>query len=229
MVVAIHQPNFLPWIGYFNKIKHSDLFVLLDDVQFERGKTYTSRTKIIVSGNQNWLTIPVMNKSELVPIKEIAVDKSFKWKKKHLRTIELNYKKHQFFDEIFHLIKEVYKKESEFLIGYNIPLIINICAYLGISTKFVKASEIKSVPDKHGWEKLLLILQKVNADIYISGSGEGSKRYVIEEDLIKNNTKLIWQSYKTHPYSQLNSPKFYSHLSIIDLLFNYGKNAVQYI
>jgi len=229
MTVAIHQPNFLPWIGYFNKIKNSDLFVFLDDVQFERGKTFTSRTKIIINENENWLTVPVMNKSELLQIKDINVDKNFKWKKKHLKSIELNYKKYPYFNEVFSIIVEIYKKESEFLIDYNIPFILSICKYLEINTRFVKSSELLNTSEKSGWEKLLGILIEVKADTYISGSGEGSKRYVNKIDLLQNNINLEWQAYKTKKYAQLNSKNFISDLSIIDLLFNYGNNAVQYI
>lgn len=229
MIVAIHQPNFLPWLGYFSKLKNSDLFIFFDDVQMERGKSFTSRTKILINGNENWLTIPVLNKSELLDIKDITVDKNFIWKKKHLRTIELNYKKHPHFKEVYPLLEEVYHQENELLIDYNIPFILNICDYLGIQTKFKKSSDIKSVANKTGWEKILFILIELKADTYLSGSGEGSKRYVNENDLLKNNLKLLWQDYNMLIYRQHNSNDFISHLSIIDLLFNCGKNAVQYI
>ncbi|MBS4034552.1 MAG: WbqC family protein [Ignavibacterium sp.] len=229
MIVAIHQPNFLPWIGFFNKIKNSDLFVFLDDVQFERGKTFTSRTRILINGQENWLTVPVVNKSELIAIKDIKVDKSFIWKHKHLRTLELNYKKHPYFNEVFKILEDIYKNETVFLIDYNISFILRICDYLDIRKKIINSSDIEGVTDKNSWEKLLYILIKTEAKIYLSGSGEGSKRYVNESDLRKNDISLLWQDYNMQTYIQKNSRDFVSHLSIIDLLFNYGKNATRFI
>ncbi len=229
MKIAIHQPNFLPWLGYFNKILKADTFVFLDDVQFERGKTFTSRTKIFINGKENWLTIPVINKSELIKIKDIKVDTNFRWKKKHLRTIELNYKKHPFATEIFPIISEVYKNGGNYLMEYNLPLIMKFCNYMKIKTDFINSSNLKFNSDKAGWEKLIVILNEVKADEYLSGSGAGSKRYVKESDLWKNNISLAWQNYLIKPYNQFNCNNFVSGLSIIDLLFNHGKSSLKYL
>ena len=229
MKVAIHQPNFLPWIGYFNKIRQVDKFIFLDDVQFERGKTYTSRTKILVQGKEFWMTVPVNNKSALMNIRDIQVDSSFIWKKKQLKTLMLSYKKAPFFDEVFSIIDLVYSQKSTFLIDYNIPLIENICTYLELHVEFQRSSEIIN-QDKSaiGMKKILNILITTEATKYISGSGAGSKRYIDEQLLSKREIDLEWQKMKMIQYPQINN-EFKSHLSIIDLLFNCGPESGKYL
>jgi len=228
MKVAIHQPNFLPWLGYFNKIKESDLFVFLDDVQFERGKTFTSRSKIIANNQELWLTIPTKNKSELKNINEIEVDNPLLWKKKHLKTIEMNFKKSVYFNSVYSLIEQVYMQDSTLLIDYNIPLITSIANSLNLETKFINSSSLQESHDKQAWEKILSILKETNTKTYISGSGEGSKRYVNQSDLTANGINLKWQEFNHPTYPQLHG-EFISHLSIIDALFNVGFEGVKKI
>ena len=126
MKIAIHQPNFLPWIGYFHKIAQVDKFVFLDDVQLPRGKSFCYRAKILLSGKEIWLSIPLTGKSQKPLIKDTKVDINQNWKVKHLKTLEFNYKKQNCFDDIFSIIEKVYKTNSTFLIDYNIPLITKI-------------------------------------------------------------------------------------------------------
>jgi hypothetical protein len=229
MKLAIHQPNFLPWSGYFHKIAMVDTFVLLDDVQFERGKTFTSRTKIVISGVENWLTIPIIQKSDFIQIKDASVDPSFIWKKKHLRTLELNYRKTPYFDEVFELVATAYENSSEKLVDYNIPLIKSICNYLNIKTQLITSSSIQECTDLSAWDKLLKIITTLQADTYVSGSGAGSKRYVNQVQLSEHNITLEWQQYQHSEYKQFNSKQFIPNLSIIDMLFHKGKEAVEYL
>jgi hypothetical protein len=229
MKVAIHQPNFLPWIGFFNKISLADTFVLFDDVQLERGKTYTQRTKILVGQSEKWITLPVINKSDLVLIKDAQVEPSFTWKRKILKTIEFNYINSPGFADVFTIIQNVFKRNSKFLIDYNVPLIIELSEYLGIKANFVLSSEIKSLSDKKGKEKLLGIIKHRKADIYISGKGEGSRRYVNDEEFSENGIKLIWQEFEYKEYPQVKSVNFVQGLSIVDLVMNCAKESINYL
>ena len=219
MKVAIHQPNFLPWEGYFDKIKHVELFVHLDDVQFERGKTFTSRTKIIQNGTPIWLTVPVLNKSELLPIHSIQTDNSFNWQQKHLNTLFHAYKKSLNFNAIYPLIEELYDVKHDLLIDYNLKGIELISSYLNINTKFIRSSGLTK-SDESGWSKIMDILKKTNATTYFSGSGSGSRRYINEQDLNDKNIKLEWQKYTAQTYPQLKTHLFEPNLSVIDKLFN---------
>lgn len=228
MKVAIHQPNFLPWIGFFNKIRSVDLFILFDDVQFERGKTYTSRTKILTQGNETWLTVPVTNKSSLVQIRDIEVVRDLNWKSKHLKTLALNYKKTPYFDDIFQIIEIIYKENSSFLIDYNIPLIKSICEYLQFKTAFKLSSELH-LENVSRSNKILNLLKAVKTDEYLSGIGEGSLRYINNREFELAGITLAWQNFIQKPYNQYGTQKFVSNLSIVDLLFNMGKESCQVI
>jgi WbqC-like protein family len=228
MKAAIHQPNFLPWVGFFNKIKSVDLFIFFDDVQFERGKTYTSRTKILIQGNETWLTIPVTNKSSLILIKDIEVVTDTNWKSKHLKCLSLNYKKAPYFEEIFQIIEKTYRVNSRYLIDFNIPLIKDICQYLKVSTELKLSSELDIANAKAG-DKILSLLKSVNANEYLSGSGMGSKRYINDKEFELAEIKLSWQEFIQTPYHQYGAQNFVSNLSVIDLLFNMGKDSCQII
>lgn len=231
MKVAIHQPNFIPWLGYFNKIKDVDKFVFFDDVQFERGKSFTNRSKIVINGNESWLTIPIIGKSNLSTIKDTTVDASFRWKKKILKSLEMTYRKYPFYDEIFSLINTAFTSNSEFLVDYNIPLIESISQYLDFKTTFTRSSCIDS-HDKSttGLSKIIDILKAVDAKDYLSGAGAGSKRYIDESVFIKNDIALHWQQINFPQYPQKgNKLGFIPGLSMLDLLFNQGKKSANYI
>lgn len=229
MRIAIHQPNYLPWIGYFSKIHQVDSFVFLDDVQFERGKTFTSRTKIIIAGEEAWLTIPVRNKSSLSTIKATVVDNTVDWQSKHLKTIYLNYKKAPFFGEVYEMIEKCLSIRSEFIVDYNQALIKNFCQYLNICSSFYASSDILRCEEKTGLSKILAVLEELKADCYVSGSGAGSKRYIDQSEFKKRGIELEWIGYTAKVYKQFNSSKFIENLSIIDLMMNYGRGSLTYI
>ena len=119
-IVAIHQPNFLPWLGFFYKMLRSDVFVLLDNVQFPIGRSYVSRVKIKLSQGAIWLTVPVShNFGQLT--KDVKINNKELWQEKHLKTLEMNYKRAAYFKPIFELLQEVYfKEEWELLVDFNI-------------------------------------------------------------------------------------------------------------
>ena len=113
---------------------------------------------------------------------------------------------------------------------YNIPLIIDISNYLELNTAFVKSSELMGPDDSStGLDKIMRILRSTNSETYLSGAGAGSRRYIQEEAFEKNSIILQWQKLEFKPYQQLNSNMFVSGLSIIDLIFNCGKNSVNYL
>lgn len=228
LIVSIHQPNYMPWIGYFNKIKQSDLFVFFDDVQFERGKTYTSRTRINNQGIEQWLTVPILGKGNLLDIKDTKCDNNQNWQVKHLKTIESIYKKSKYFNEVYSILEPVLVADKEFIADYNIQLIESILNYLDFDVKCVRSSSL-DISNKQGLEKIISILQKLNATSYISGSGAGSKRYIDESQFDKANIKLLWQQFKSSSYLQLKTNEFIPNLSIIDLLFSQGKNSINFL
>ena len=228
MIVAIHQPNFLPWIGYFHKVSKVDKFVFFDDIQLPMGKSYCSRTKILINCKEFWLTVPILGKSDKLFIKDVEVN-NINWKRKHLKTIELYYKKAKFFDGIFPIIEEIYKTNSNYLIDYNIPLIIKLTQYLDLNVEFIKSSDILIKSNKYGLDRIIEINRFLKADSYLSGLGKGSKRYIDEERFKREHINLIWHKFNHPVYQQLHCKHFLPNLSIIDFLFNCGSNSKNYL
>jgi len=222
-IIAIHQPNFLPWIGFFYKILKSDVFVFLDNVQFSKN-SYQNRVKIKSSQGAIWLTVPVLHKFGQLT-KEVKINNREQWREKHLKTLELNYKKASFFKPVFELLQEIYfKEEWELLVNFNIESIFSISKFLGIETEMIRASSL-NVSGK-STDLLINIAEELNASIYLSG--KGGANYQDEEKFRANGIELKYSDF-THPvYPQLWG-EFIEGLSIIDLLFNCGEKSLEYI
>lgn len=140
-VIGIHQPNFLPWLGYFYKMKHSDCFVLLDNVQVGNATSVTNRCLIKTANGINHLTVPVQKSSDRL-INQIQIDNNQFWKKKHLKTISLTYSKSKYYNEIFPSIEHILNANHEKLYSLNIELIKFVCDYLKLNIPLKIASEL---------------------------------------------------------------------------------------
>ena len=221
MVVSIHQPNYIPWLGFFNKILLSDTYVVFDDVQFPRGKDYANRNQIKTNNGKMWLTVPVIGKSDLKPWNQIEINKNG-WVNKHLSNIESFYKKTPYFNEYYPEIKNIYLKDHNLLIDLTLDLIKHFLKILDKEVKIVLSSDIKT--DLKGLDKILYILKNLNTTKYISGDGDGSKRYIDEKLFSNQGIELVWQNYK-HPIYKQQFNEFIPYMSILDLLFNEGPNS----
>jgi len=233
MIVSIHQPNYLPWLGYFSKIKQSDLFILFDDVQFPRGKKHFGhRNRIKTNFNASkWLTVPIQNKSDMVSFNDTDINYSLDWNKEHLRLIEIFYKEAPHFNKYFTDISELLLKEYANLTELSKKLIVYFMKELKINTEVKLSSDFGGV-GLTGSDKIFNILEKVRSYAhtveYISGSGEGSRRYIEEGEFKKRRINLHWQEYEHPVYNQLFNG-FMPYLSVIDLLFNEGKESYKLI
>lgn len=229
MRVAIHQPNFLPWSGYFHKISQVEKFVFLDDVQLERGKSFTQRSKILIENTEKWITVPIVNKGENTLIRDARIDDSVIWKRKLLKTIELNYKRTPGFEEIFPILQLILNSTSKFLVDYNIPFICKISHFLGFETEFTLSSDLNIPLSAHGKDKIIGINKVLNADTYLSGRGAGSMRYIDPADFTYAGINLEWQEYAVKEYPQGTNRPFVPGLSIVDLIFNCGRSSKEYL
>jgi hypothetical protein len=229
MIVAIHQPNFIPWVGYFNKINKSEVFVLFDDVQFPRAKTFGNRVEIKTNNGAVWLTVPVTNRGELNTFNEVEIDNNQNWASKSLKTLKLAYQKAAHFNDYWDEFSGIYTTKYNVLSELNIALMNFAVTKTGITTKLVRSSEIQEAAGLSGEEKILAILKSLNATTYLSGKGAGSRRYINEDDFKAAGIELVWQSYEPKPYRQLWGGEFIPNLSIIDLLFNEGPESLKYI
>lgn len=222
--VAIHQPNFLPWLGYFHKISLVDSFVFFDDVQFPRGKTYGNRVKIKTNNGETWLTVPVLSKGDLPDFNEILINNTFPWQRKIMKTIELAYGKAKFFETYHDGFRSVFMEHYEKLSDLNIALIKYLSGLIGLEAIFHSSSELKTGNKDDAEERIPEIVKQLGASVYVSGSGAGSARY-IDEDRFRNEGILLeWQKFNSPVYPQPWG-EFIPDLSIIDLVFNCGEES----
>ncbi|MBS3742318.1 MAG: WbqC family protein [Candidatus Cloacimonetes bacterium] len=220
---AIHQPNYIPWLGYFYKIAKSEKFVFLDDVQYPRGQSYSNRNRIKTPNGPTYLTIPISipsgNKGK-VSYKEVKFANN-RWKRKHLKTLEFNYKRADYYDEVYPFVENIIQKDLSFA-ELNMQLIKEICKYLNIATPTYKLSNLLN--DYGSKTRLIIdIAKELEANTYLSGTG-GGKEYNDRELLSKNNIKLIYSDFEHPQYKQLWGD-FTPNLSILDLLFNCGAES----
>ena len=226
--VSIHQPNYLPWGGFFNKISSCDIFVIFDDVQFPRGKknNFAYRNRIKTQGGAKWLTIPINEKNEFKLINEISINNSIPWYEQHWRMIESNYHKTEFFHECSSDFKEIYESKWNNLIELNITIIKKILQILKITTKIEFSS--KCSKNVQGVDKIIKIIKNNNGTQYLTGTGPGSIRYIqgFEQKYEENGIKLVEHKFQSPKYKQLFD-EFIPNLSIIDMLFNIGIDSTK--
>jgi len=221
MILAIHQPNFLPWAGYFHKIMNSDSFVILDDVDFTKNSV-ANRNYVKGPNGKILLTVPVKKFSLGASYLDVEIDYSADWQRKHLATFEVCYKKSPYFKEIFSILSSCYGKKCKSLGEFNIVLIEEICKYLGIKTKILRSSPMKL--KTKSTERLVDVCKKIGASEYLSGLG--GKDYMDESLFANEKIKIVYQGFKHPVYSQLFG-EFMPNLSFVDMLFNIGRDSVR--
>lgn len=223
MILAAHQPNYLPWAGFFRKMARCDVFVLLDSVQYAR-RSYTARCLIKQSdGAKHWMSVPVRKKGRYYQkIAEVGIDSQDPWQHDHRRTLESNYAKAPYFDRQGELLELAYGRPWEGLCEMNISLIRHLAGTLGIVTRLVRLSELAI--DSQSTELLVEICKKTGADNYLSGPSGG--KYLDRGLFAKAGVNLEMLRYWPDPYPQLWGG-FAPGLSIVDLLFNCGPQAAR--
>jgi hypothetical protein len=217
--VVIHQPDFLPHIGFFHRFLHADLWVILDNVQFihNTSRSWHNRDKIKTAQGEKWITLPIKKCPVGTAINNVLLSRDIEWRQRHLNLICHNYNKASYFDEIFPYIKELYNFQCEKMIEFNLRSINMLLELLKIEISSGLASILKPSGTKN--DLLVDILKKVNGQVYLSGMG--AKQYFKSEPFEKANIKVIWQEFKHPVYRQLHG-EFIPYLSSIDMLFNCG-------
>lgn len=232
MKAAIVQSSFLPWMGYFDLINLVDRFVFYDDVQYTI-RDWRNRNRIKVPGKWIWLTVPVkLGKSYYnYRICEVEISYEHDWIKKHLNALEAGYRKSRFYPDVMELISGSYNSHFTYLADLNYDLTLKICKYMGIKGPLFDYSQKMDIqPNQTKNERLLNVLRNIGQiDEYISGPA--AKTYLDESLFIAKGIKVTWHHYQQPYYDQImsESKEFYSNLSIIDLLFNHGKESLEII
>lgn len=216
--VVIHQPDFLPYIGFFHRFLLADLWVVLDNVQFLAGgiKSWHNRDKIKTPQGERWLTVGIKKVPTETMINEVFLAND-DWEKKNLNLLRENYRKAPFFGEIFPRVEKLYSHDCVKLVDFNMRSIEMLMEMFDIRIKTVFASTLKAAGKKT--ERLVDICKKVGATTYLTGVG--SKDYLQEPLFEAEGIKVIWQDFKHPVYPQLHG-EFMPYLSSIDLLFNCG-------
>ncbi len=226
MIVTIHQPEHLIWLGLINKIKQADAFVLLDTVQYEKGY-FQNRNKIRTRNGWTWLTVPLIKHSSSLNIKDIKISYVEDWQKRYLCLIRANYGKSRFFNNYFPEIEKIINKRYEYLADLNIALINYILVSFGIVGKQIIRSSDLSLPFiKGGSEVNLAICQELGADTYLSGPT--GVTYLRQDDYVKSGIKIIFHHFD-HPIYTQQVGEFLPGMSSLDALFNLGDEAKKLI
>ncbi len=213
--ITIHQPEFLPWLGFFDKISQADLFVILDNVQFEKNY-FQNRNKIRISNGWAYISAPIDKKTITKNIYDVKIAKLNKWKIKAEKTIIQNYQKANYFNEYSDTFFNILHEDYEYLIDFNLAMIEFLFETVGIKTPMIKASEI-SDENLHSTDLIVDICKNTNADIYLSGP---SGRDYLELNKFEN-IKVDFHNF-SHPEYKQQFTEFIPYMSSIDLLFNYG-------
>mgnify|MGYP000368528360 CR=1 FL=1 len=217
-VFSVHQPNFIPWLGYFDKINRSDIFVILDDVLIPRGTSIANKNKILSNNGIIELTFPISHpkgNNRLTSYNDILfVDE--KSKQKIFKTIQSTYLKAPFYREVISFLEDVFLEDS--FSKMNISYIKKVCELFKIDTEIILMSDLKTEGQKN--ELIVGIGKAIEGDIYLSGTG--AKSYNDETYFNSNSIELVYQNYKPEHYNQFNSTEPISHLSSLDYLFNEG-------
>ncbi|MDD4996667.1 MAG: WbqC family protein [Syntrophales bacterium] len=216
MIVAVHQPQYLPWLGYFDKMDRADVFVLLDTVQFKKNE-WQNRNRIKTASGPQWLTVPVTYRFPQ-RIGEVGINNRERWQHRQRQAILTNYRQAPCWDFPAPLIEELLTPAWERLSLLNIASVAGLAKLLGISTPLFVASELPGFPEDPD-RRLIAIVKHFGADTYLAGGGG---RDYMDLDLYRQSgINVAFQEYRHPVYEQRFGP-FVPFLTVLDLLFNHG-------
>lgn len=223
MIVTIHQPLYMPWLGYFHKLESADLMIILDEVPYSRGD-FVNRNRILRKQETQLITVPVSKFKFGTNINKILMSGT-DWKKDHLFKIRSSYSNTQYFDEYYEGITSIIDDFNGSTVSkLDVDLIKYFMMELGITTEILLQSEL--MINAKSSELIEKICQFVDADKYISGSQ--GLNYLIPEHFEDLGIELLFQEYSHPEYSQGAVP-FVSQLSVLDLLFRQGPDSLKTI
>jgi len=224
MIISIQQPEFFPWLGYFDKILSVDKVIFLDNVQFKK-RYFENRNKIRTFQGWTWILAPVITKGCFKQkIIDVKIDNFQPWQKKIVSTLTLNYKKTTFWKEAGEKLCELILKPYNQLSEFNLSVILFFMKILNIQKEYCLASSLNT--ETSGSQLILDICRKVNAKEYLSG--KDGKNYLDEKSFQKYGINVKYQNFKHPEYSQFHKG-FIPNMSVFDLYFNHGPESVDII
>ncbi|MGB4548982.1 MAG: WbqC family protein [Syntrophales bacterium] len=221
MIVSVHQPQYLPWLGYFDKIDQAEAFVLLDNVQFKKNE-WQNRNKIKTAQGWMWLTVPVLYKFPQL-INEVGVNNADRWQHRQKQALLSNYRKSPFWNMLEDFFEETLCLPWTLISELNIHVVKKLIGLLGIETPVYVASEMGTFPEDPD-ERLIALTKHLGGDAYLAGSG--GKDYMDLTKYERAGIRVLFQDYRHPTYSQLHGA-FEPCLSIVDLLYNHGPESLK--
>ena len=226
-VLVAHQPEYFPWLGFVAKAQLADVYYIVDTVQYVK-EHWHSRNKIRKKDGWLWINTPVLqSKSKILMWPEAKIDNTKPWKRKQLSSIQMCYSRTKYYKEIYAELEEIYSKDYEYLIDFNEQIIKYAFKKFNINIPVYKTSElIKEGHDISGikTDLILNMCKAANAKTFIFG--QDGKTYIEEDKFKQSGVEYKFQNFK-HPVYKQRHPEFESHMSFIDLLFNYGPNSIE--
>ena len=220
MIAAIHQPQYLPWLGYFDKMDQADAFCYLDNVQYKKNE-WQNRNRLKTAQGPQWITVPVRYRFPQ-KITEVVVNKSVNWQRKHIQALLTNYQKSTFYHDYFPIFESALHHNFNSIADVNIHMITLVREILGINDKpVVRASELNLREDPTG--RLVDICEHFGCDTYLAG--QDGANYMDLKQFEAAGIKVITQQFKHPQYPQCFGD-FLSHMSVIDLIFNCGPESL---
>jgi len=231
-IATIRAPIYLPWLPFMWQLANSDVYVVLDNTQFNRRETCAARNYIKLNDSKFCLSVPVKNtriRGKRQQFLDAIIDNTHNWAKKHFKTICHAYSKAPFFKEYKEQLEHIYDKYGtgeQRLVELDLELLNFLIREFGINVKILKQSELGANPGLKGAELMVDICKKIDADTYLCGGKE--ETFLEEKILNDNNIKVIYRdSYFKHPVYNQQGKRFIKGLSSIDLLFNHGAEGSQ--
>jgi WbqC-like protein len=218
--LAVLQPGFLPWLGFFDQIRRADVFVYYDDVQYDK-HGWRNRNRIKTPAGPHWLTVPVRHAGLGKPrILDVEIDANTPWARKHVGSIRQYYKNAPFLDRYLPDLEELLQRRWARLLDLDIAVAAKLSEWLGIEARPYRASEIGIEGERSN--RLLGLCQRFGATRYLSGNA--AQAYLDVELFTRNGIDVQWQDYRHPVYQQLHG-EFVPFLSAIDLLLNCGDDS----
>lgn len=223
-LVAIHQPNFFPWLGYFDKLARADIFVLLDDVQFpKKGGTWVNRVRLLVNEKPSWVTVPVVRSYHgLREIREMRIDEQTPWRRKLLGTVQASYGRAPHMEEVMPLLSELIGNTTDEIAEYNRRSIAALADALGLETEMVLSSSLDV--SGRATDRVIGLVKAVGGDAYLGGGGAAG--YQEDEKFSDAGIELVYQRFE-HPTYPQRADLPVPGLSVIDALMGLGFHGVR--
>ena len=223
MIVAIHQPQYLPWLGYFEKMDRADAFCYLDNVQYKKNE-WQNRNRLKTAQGWQWITVPVHYRFPQKMI-EVTVNDAVRWQRKHLQALVTNYKRAPFFNDYYAVFESILQNDFDRIVDLNIEMITLVREILGLDEKpVIRASTLQPVEDPTG--RLIDVCRHFGGSTYLAGPD--GRKYMDMNQFAESGIAVVTQEFEHPEYSQCFGD-FQSHMSIIDLIFNCGPDSLSII